>query len=641
MSVSEPSPPAAGAPPSTTGLAFGLLRERLVFWLLATGCILVGTMIVLELLGGTWSSLPPDTRRWMIATATLCGVGTAVGNKVWTPMLVVAAGCSALNTMFVPVAVMPGPATLMSVFIILTWVALMARPRYATIVGVYAIVAPVVFGADFVRGTLAMTEAGQLTWSLLLTNVAVPLAIGAALFRGMDMVDAAIAARLDGLEHQRRQLTNTLTSRSRELEASREQLMQAQKLKTVGTMASGLAHELNNILTPIRGLAELLAEGISGDHAQRYGQRILDSSISAAQITGALLTYTRQGTFQPVRSNARQLLQGQILPVLSKSLPNGIEMRVDLERNVSIDVDRVLFQQCITNLVFNAVDAMPRGGEIEIRLGTEASTPSEDAAQSKPPRLAPTPRIERADGVAAGTAVIEVRDTGTGIAPEHLHRIFDPFFTTKGVGAGTGLGLAMVQGTVERHGGSVQVRSVPGRGSTFVLRFPLVSSDEASRKWPVLRQDTQGPAVVVVTEDLDALDEYEELLESTECAPICTSDAKAARGLLTDMGDKVDLVVLDLDLHEVDGADMFKRVRELFPELPVITLSEQPMDPGIQRMIGVGPTRSMRKPLDPQLFATLITDLLHPETTYVRDFTPVPLSRSRVGDSGTGWPRGS
>jgi DNA-binding NtrC family response regulator len=142
----------------------------------------------------------------------------------------------------------------------------------------------------------------------------------------------------------------------------------------------------------------------------------------------------------------------------------------------------------------------------------------------------------------------------------------------------------------------------------------------------VLRGDSKGPVVVVLTEDQDALDEFEELLEATECSPICTSDAKSATPLLTEMGDKVDLLILDLEIEALDASRLFRTVRELFPEMPVILLSNQPTQGAIQRLISAGPTRSVRKPMDNRLFSALLTDLLQPDSGYVRDFTPVPIT---------------
>jgi signal transduction histidine kinase/CheY-like chemotaxis protein len=511
---------------------------------------------------------------------------------------------------FIPIVY--GGSLLAGVLVALTWTGLMLPVRYNLLIAAYVPIAVHLGGAEWVFGVEDMTRPGQLSVALLFVYVAIPVGFGAAVQIMIRNSVRRLESQVRAFESRQGQLVESLRRNADELEASREQLFQAQKLKTVGTMASGLAHELNNILTPVRGLAELLVGGVGQEQAQRYGQRILDSALSASQITGALLTYTRQGTFQPVRSNVRQLLQGQILPVLSKSLPRGVWMRVDLARNVSVDVDRVLFQQCVTNLVFNAVDAMPDGGEIRIALSTSSQPCGDD----------PDPK----DGIPRSVE-ITVTDQGSGIEASHLDQIFDPFFTTKGVGAGTGLGLAMVQGTVERHGGRVEVDTEVGRGSKFTIRLPISDPDAMTETpWPVLAGEPKGPVVVVVTEDDDSLDEFEELLETTECSPLCTNDAKAARSLLTDMGDKISLLILDLDLKAVDANALFRSVREMLPELSVILISEEPMGPVIQRMIGAGPTRSVRKPVDPGLFATVLTDLLHPETTYARDFTPIPLS---------------
>src|SRR5690606_31064405 len=127
-------------------------------------------------------------------------------------------------------------------------------------------------------------------------------------------------------------------------------------------------------------------------------------------------------------------------------------------------------------------------------------------------------------------------------------------------------------------------------GTTFKIWLPLAANDEktdAHKRWPVLRGDSKGPVVVVITEDQDALDEYEELLAGTECSPIPANDARFATPLLTDMGDEVDLLILDLELQGSDAKRLFKAVRDLFPEMPIILLSDQPTDPAVQRMIAV------------------------------------------------------
>jgi signal transduction histidine kinase len=568
---------------------------------------------------------------WLIVAGALSWLAFALrehgGQQIWTALIAIAS----LNTLLCA-AGMDSSVVLAGVLVILMWSGMLLRPRHNALLAAYGVLTMWLLGGQFVltpsQMDLALNAAAggdgrQYALPVLITFIAIPLGLGATLHLRQRNAEHSLLASIAKLQEQREELKRRLEGKSNELELSREQLFEAQKLKMVGTMAAGLAHELNNILTPIRGHAELIVEG---DHkveqTRRYGQRILDSAISAAQITQALLTYAHKDIFQPVRSNLRQLLQSTILPVLSNALPGNVELKIELARSVSVDVDRNLFQQAIVNLVFNACDAMPEGGVITVGLTTSPEAASEKAEAAEDDEDF-NPEADR-------SAIVTVSDNGTGIEDDHLRQIFDPFFTTKAVGSGSGLGLAMVMGTITRHHGRVDVESVVGEGTTFKIYLPLAVVDEKSdapKPWPVLRGDAKGPVVVVLTEDQDALDEFEELLEATECAPICTNDAKGATPLLTEMGDKVDLLILDLEITATDGKRLFKTVRELFPEMPVILLSNQPTDPMLQRMIAAGPTRSVRKPMDNRLFSAVLTDLLNPTDGYLRgDFTPVPIT---------------
>jgi signal transduction histidine kinase len=601
-----------------------LLRSNAMLFLVAA--VFSTAFAVTELATGHFREIGASYL-WLIVASVLSWTAFFLRDRgqhwLWASLISVAS----LNMLLIT-SDMSSAVVLAGVLVILMWSGMILRARYNLILAAYAIAMMWFMGAEFVMTTAQMNGDGEtgrrFALPLLVTFIALPIGLGTILHlrqRGGTSTAAPEGDRT-ALLAENEELKRRLEGKNIELQLAGEQLFEAQKLKMVGTMAAGLAHELNNILTPIRGHAELIAEGEHKvEQIRRYGQRILDSAVAAAQITQALLTYAHKDTFQPVRSNLRQLLQSTILPVLSKTLPNNVHLKTDLARTVSVDVDRHLFQQAIVNLVFNACDAMPEGGEIVIGLSTSVA-PAGDRADGE----------ESQGGEAVDrSAVVTVADNGTGIEDEHLSQIFDPFFTTKAVGSGSGLGLAMVMGTVTRHHGRIEVDSVLGQGTTFRIYLPLAVSDEKNdgpKPWPVLRGDAKGPVVIVVTEDQDALDEFEELLEAVECKPICTSDAKAAAPLLTEMGDKVDLLILDLELEETDGKRLFKTVRELFPEMPVILLSNQPTDPMVQRMMAAGPTRSVRKPMDNRLFSALLTDLLNPADGYVRDFTPVPINPS-------------
>lgn len=613
-------PPTAKAEPITSVDSSALIRNNAMLFLVAAVC--TSTFMVTELSQNHFE-LPQNSSSylWLTAAGVLSWLAFALRARGWQSVWTALIGFTAITSLM-NAEPLQSSIVLANLLVILMWSGMILRPRYNALLAGFAVVMMAAQGGEFVIAASQLDVGGapKIALPILITFIAIPLGLGATLHLRQRTAENSLRSSIAQLEQQREELKRRLEGKSNELELSREQLFEAQKLKTVGTMASGLAHELNNILTPIRGHAELIAEGVPNpEQSRRYGQRILDSAAAAAHITGTLLTYTRQGTFQPVRSNLRQLLQGQILPVLSKSLPGNVRLKVELARNVSVDVDRVLLQQAIANLVFNAVDAMPDNGEITIGLSTSTLPATKLESDEEP---------ETDDGDQI-SAVITVTDNGTGIDEEHIDQIFDPFFTTKAVGSGSGLGLAMVMGTVTRHHGRVTVDSMLSKGTTFKIWLPLAASDEKSeahKPWPVLRGESKGPIVVVLTEDQDALDEFEELLEATECAPICTSDAKGATPLLTEMGDKVDLLILDLEIEASDGKRLFKSVRELFPEMPVILLSNHPTEPAVQRMIAAGPTRSVRKPMDNRLFSALLTDLLNPTDGYVRDFTPVPIT---------------
>jgi signal transduction histidine kinase/CheY-like chemotaxis protein len=594
--------------------------ELLSRWLLATAGVVMTLFFVALPFTGRAATLPAGLIAAAAGTAALAWAGVLLHGRLGRGWIWVVATAAVGVHAILPTLHHGYGGTVMALFmILLLWTSPVTPVIWNVLLAAYITACAHAAGATWVLHTIDMDAPGKLSIHVMAACSILPVGFGAAMQLMLRRAVARLEAELQTAEREHMELTDRLRRNATELEASQAQLLQAQRLQTVGTMASGLAHELNNILTPVRGLAELLAAGVGPESSQRYGQRILDSAVAAAQITGALLTYTRQGTFQPLRSNARQLLQGQILPVLSKSLPRGVWLRVDLARNVSLDVDRVLFQQAITNLVFNAVDAMPDGGEIRIGLATS----------SRPCGADPDP----GDGIAR-SAEITVHDSGVGIPPEHLDRIFDPFFTTKGVGAGTGLGLAMVQGAIDRHGGSVEVESTRGQGTTFTLRFPLASSDgHVGARLGLLTAEPAGPVVVIVTEDDDQLDEFEELLAATECTPLCTTDARAAQTLLAEMGDKVALLILDLDIQALDAKAMFRSLRESLPELPVMLTATEPIGPVVQRMIGAGPTRPLRKPVDPQVLLRTLTEFLHPQTTYAGDVTPTP--------DADGWPEPS
>jgi two-component system NtrC family sensor kinase len=225
-----------------------------------------------------------------------------------------------------------------------------------------------------------------------------------------------------------------------------EQMLQNEKLTSLGLLAAGVAHEVNTPLAVISNYIQMLAKQIPADDPkQKTIERIVKQTFRASEIVNNLLNFSRTGSAQTVEVDLNNVLEETLTLVQHPLKAN----RVTVLKNYTLVLPPVLgsttrLQQVFLNLFLNARDAMPGGGMLEVRT----------AAQN-------------------GTVEVEVTDTGTGIAPEHLHRIFDPFFTTKSTGKGTGLGLSVSYGIIKEHAGKVDVKSTPGKGTSFRLEFPV------------------------------------------------------------------------------------------------------------------------------------------------------------------------
>jgi two-component system cell cycle sensor histidine kinase/response regulator CckA len=230
-------------------------------------------------------------------------------------------------------------------------------------------------------------------------------------------------------------------------------LVEAQRLEAVGQLAGGVAHDFNNSLTAIAGFASLIATGESPD-AREDARTILRAADHAATLTSQLLAFSRRVPLQPQLIDLREFVAG-VLPLVRSLLGETIPTHLETDpRPALVEVDPPSLERAILNLVANARDAMPKGGELTL------------AVRSYPRCVA-----DGANGPEPHVAVC-VSDTGTGIAPGNIDRVFEPFFTTKAPGKGTGLGLAMVHGFTGQSRGHIVVKSPPGRGATFELHFP-------------------------------------------------------------------------------------------------------------------------------------------------------------------------
>ena len=231
-----------------------------------------------------------------------------------------------------------------------------------------------------------------------------------------------------------------------QLRAAQQQLIQSEKLSAVGQLTAGIVHDVKNPLAIIRGLAELREDDPDLDEANRTNLAIIRENVKrASRIVSDLMTFARQSEVEVLEGDLRATVE----TVLRLTNYMAREARVDVHPElpataVIATYDPRLLEQVLVNLIQNAIQAMPQGGRLTVRVAQTGET-----------------------------ATVAVQDTGTGIAPEVLGRIFDPFFTTKPAGQGTGLGLSVSYGIVARHGGQIEVDSAPGQGATFTIRLPL------------------------------------------------------------------------------------------------------------------------------------------------------------------------
>ncbi len=355
-----------------------------------------------------------------------------------------------------------------------------------------------------------------------------------------------------------------------EREALQSRLMRQQRLESVGRLASGVAHDLNNILTPILMAPTILRSYLAEPNARMLLDTIESGARRGSFIVRQLMTFARGEAGAKVPLDLRDVVK-DVGAIVRETFRKDVSLEMaPLAREARFPVrgDPNHLHQAVLNLALNAADSMPRGGRMVLAL---------ERVELSAADLGDEP------GVAPGAfAVVSVVDHGAGIAPELLDKIFDPFFTTKPFGQGSGLGLSVVLGIVRGHAGFVRISSRVGVGTVAKLHLPLRAEDKptlppapgfASRE---AVQPCPGLAgrVVLVVDDEDAVREVvRNTLARAGCEVICASGADAALSQLQAAGRRIDLVVTDLAMPMVSGASFIEMLRGRRPDLPVLVLT--------------------------------------------------------------------
>jgi two-component system cell cycle sensor histidine kinase/response regulator CckA len=389
-----------------------------------------------------------------------------------------------------------------------------------------------------------------------------------------------------------------LTERRR----TEESLQEVLRLDAVGRLAGGIAHDLNNMLAAILGFSEFLSRSLApGDPRLNDVEQIMRAADRSASLTRQLLTFARREVIQPRVLDLNDVV-GHAVAMLRSILGEDVSLNLRLSPELgTVYADPLRVEQTLMNLVLNAKDAMPRGGQLTIETQT---VDLQSPPGGRPPvgEAAPSGRF----------AMLAVTDTGHGIEPATLQRIWEPFFTTKPAGQGTGLGLSAVYGSVKQSGGFVWADSEPGRGTTMQVYWPEVGTElEAVEERVAPLEEMGGSETLIVVED-EPLVRALALRTLRSLGYTCLEASNAAEALrpLEEAGSHVDLVITDVVMPGLSGGELGERLALLRPGLPVLFTSGFAGDDVVRRGLLEEGQPFLQKPATPRDLARKVREVL-------------------------------
>ncbi len=380
--------------------------------------------------------------------------------------------------------------------------------------------------------------------------------------------------------------------------ALEKQLRQAQKLEAIGTLAGGIAHDFNNILYAISGFTQLAQDDTKpGQRAYRNLSHVLDATDRAQDLVNQILTFCRKSE-QEKKPILLAPIVKEVCKFLRASMPSSIEIRHNIGQELGrVMADPTQMHQVLMNLCTNGAHAMSqKGGILEVDLQHTQSGPI-SAAHNQEPMQGPCVKLK-------------VRDTGHGMPPELLERIFEPYYTTKKQGEGTGLGLAVVHGIIESHGGTITVESEPGGGTVFQVYLPVIS-ETTGREIPQPEQIPVGRERILLVDDEEFIVKMgKEMLKHLGYEVVACTLSMEAAALFRESPHEFDLVISDVTMPGMSGVELAKELKTLRPDIPIIlctgfseTITEQ-----VAEELGIGAL--LMKPVRRSAIARTIRDVL-------------------------------
>ena len=348
----------------------------------------------------------------------------------------------------------------------------------------------------------------------------------------------------------------------------------AQRLETMGTLAGGIAHDLNNVLAPIMMAIELLKAKTTDEKGQRLLTTMETSARRGADIVKQVLTFARGVEGERIVLQPKHLLR-EMEKIAEETFPKSIQLKTMIPKDLwTLQGDATQLHQVLLNLCVNARDAMPQGGTLELSGGNVTLTQEQTRMH---PKAHPGPYV-----------LFTVSDTGVGIPEENLERIFDPFFTTKEVGKGTGLGLSTVLGIVDSHKGFIVVSSEWGKGSRFNVYLPaeIGATAGGAKEGPAELPTGHGEMVLVIDDESSIREITRDILEAYKYNVLTAKDGMDAALIYEKYAQQIDVVLTDMMMPNMDGASIIRIMRRLNPEVKIIAASglseEEQINQGIK-----------------------------------------------------------
>ncbi|HLM56390.1 MAG TPA: PAS domain S-box protein [Pyrinomonadaceae bacterium] len=388
---------------------------------------------------------------------------------------------------------------------------------------------------------------------------------------------------------------NTDVTERKKVEA---QLLRAQRMESIGTLAGGIAHDLNNILAPILMSIQMLQLKVEDESAHKWLEMLQANAERGADMVRQVLSFARGVEGERVTLQPKHLVK-EVVKILKDTLPKSIEIKSEVPSDLwTVSADATQIHQVLMNLGVNARDAMPQGGELLIRA---ENVTLDDAfarmhIEAKPGRF----------------VMLTVADTGEGMTPEVAGRIFEPFFTTKEVGKGTGLGLSTAMTIVRSHGGFINVYSEPRRGTRFAVYLPA-SAAPAGRA-AAARPDlpTGSGELILVVDDEDAIRQITKgTLEAFGYEVLTAADGTEAVALYAQHREEVALVLTDMMMPFMDGPATIRALQKINPRVRIIATSGLGGEKAAEA-VAAGVQMFLPKPYTAEKLLKALAEVLHP-----------------------------